>query len=74
MAVDLESEDLARLLGQGEGERPDAGADFEDTSSRSEPGQAGDAPGGVRVGQEVLAESPAGTHPVGGEQGADVSG
>ena len=59
-------------LGQREGERAEAGADLDDAIARADVGQAGDAPDGVGVGDEVLTEAATRGQPVVGEQLVDV--
>ena len=51
-------------LGQGQGERPEPGADLDDPVAGADAGQAGDAAHGVGVGDEVLPEGAAGLQPV----------
>ena len=48
--------DVGAGLGQRQGQRAEAGADLDDAVTRADPGEVGDAPHGVGVGDEVLAE------------------
>ena len=43
-------------LGQRQGQRAKSGADLDDAVTRAYPGEVGDAPDGVGVGDEVLPE------------------
>ena len=70
-AVDLDGGDVGAGVGQGERERPEAGADLDDVVARPDPGEVGDAAHGVGVGDEVLAEVAAGSQVVGFEELAD---
>ena len=70
MAVELERDDLCTRLGQREGERPEAGTDLEHAVAVADPRQAHDSAGGVRIGEEVLAQRAARAQPVLREQGA----
>ena len=54
--VDLDRGDVGAGLGERQRERPEPGADLDDVVARADRGEVGDAPHGVRVGDEVLAE------------------
>ena len=54
--IDLDRRHEGTGLGQGQRQRTEPGTDLDDPVARSDPGQVGDAPHGVRVDDEVLAE------------------
>jgi hypothetical protein len=58
--VELHGGDSSAELGQRERQRAEAGADLEHVVARTRPAGGGDAPGGVRVDEEVLPERAAG--------------
>ena len=76
VAVEFEGQDFpagGHRLGQGDRQRPHPGTHLEHPVAGAHPGEADDAPGGVGVGQEVLAQRPAGAEIVGGEKTPHVS-
>ncbi len=73
MAVDLDGGDRRTGVGEGEGERAQAGADLDDRLARLHAGEARDAAHRVGIGHEVLAERPAGAETVTVEQLADLA-
>jgi hypothetical protein len=54
--VALERDDPRPVLEEGEGQRSQPGPDLEDPVAGAHAGEPGDAPSGVRVGEEVLPE------------------
>ena len=65
-AVDLDGGDRGARLRQRQRERAEPGADLDDAVARTDPGEPGDAPDGVRIDDEVLAERRRRAQPVGG--------
>jgi hypothetical protein len=68
VAVELERHHVRTGLGQRDGERPDAGTDLEHAVAGAHVGEPHDLAGEVRVGEEVLAQGPAGPAVVRGEE------
>jgi len=72
VAVRLQGHHVGPGLRQGQGQGPEPGPDLEDLVTGGEPGQAGDPTHRVGVGDEVLAQGPAGPQPVRRQQLGDV--
>ena len=66
--VDLDGGDVGARLGEGQGERPQTGADLDDVVAGPDRGEVGDAPHGVRIGDEVLTEITARRQAAAGQQ------
>ena len=60
MMVDLDRRHRGARGRQGQGERAKAGTDLHDPVAGPDGGEAGDAPHGVRIDDEVLPQGPAG--------------
>ena len=72
VAVERDGGDLRPRLDERERQRPQPRADLHDPVPRPDTGQPGDAPDGVGVGDEVLAEGAAGRQAELVEQLADL--
>ena len=72
MTVDLHGDDPGSALCEGERQRTEAGADLQHRRPLAHPGQPSDAPHGVGVCHEVLAERPAGAQRVVRQQSLEV--
>ncbi len=70
-AVDFDGDHVRAGLGQREGQRAEPGPDLDHVIARPDTGEGGDAPHGVGVGDEVLAEVTPRCQAAGGEQVAD---
>jgi hypothetical protein len=73
VAVDLHGGDRRPGLGQGEGERAEAGADLDHVVAGADTGQPGDLADGGGLDDEVLSEGAGRREPVGGEEAGHLA-